>query len=183
MYHLLPLAEKRLLLSEYKTRFLIVSLVALLVLILLGIVFLLPSLFLADAKNQAVNSRIKILKDTVLSKQDSTISTIFESTKSDLKLLTSGQDSLSLRTLLETIINDRISGISIRSFSFSRIEADGSILATIKGVYTERDSLVAFRKSLEREKIFNRVDLPISSLAKSKNADFTIELVASEPKK
>jgi hypothetical protein len=41
---------------------------------------------------------------------------------------------------------------------------------------------VNFRKNLEREKMFTLVDLPVASLAKDRDAEFSMELTAVMPK-
>jgi len=178
MYHFLPLVEKRMLRREYRVRFVIVGSVLLSALILFGTVFLLPAWSVADIKEQTVEKRMEILRNTMLKKQDSTLNVLLDTTKNDIRLLRAGEDFLSFRTVLETLLSNRTSGVSLQSFSFSRISTEGDVGVVVRGVYRDRDALVNFRKNLEREKMFTRVDLPIASLAKGKNADFTIELTA-----
>ena len=178
MYHFLPLAEKRLLRQEYRIRFVIVALVVFSILVLLGTAFLLPTWFVANIKEQTVEKRMDILQHTISKKQDGALNTISDNTKSEIKLLRNGEDFVPFRTVLEIIIDNRSSGVSLQSFSFSRVNIDGDITVVVRGVYRDRDSLVNFRKNLEREKMFTRIDLPIANLAKGRDADFSIELTA-----
>lgn len=163
---------------EYRVRFIIVGAVLFSALVVLGIIFLLPAWSVADIKEQTVEKRMEILRNTMLKKQDSSLNGVLDTTKNDIRLLRTGEDFLPFRTVLETVLSNRTSGVSLQSFSFSRISAEGDVGVVVRGVYRDRDALVNFRKNLEREKMFTRVDLPIANLAKGKNADFTIELTA-----
>lgn len=182
MYHFLPLAEKRMLRQEYRVRFAIVGLVLFSGLLLLGTILLLPAWSVADIKEQTVEKRLEILQNAVSKKQDGVLNTILDTTRNDIHLLREGEGFLSFRTVMETILSDRSSGISLQSFSFLRISVEGDVGVVVRGVYRDRDALVNFRKNLEREKMFIRVDSPIANLAKGKNADFSIELTAVAPK-
>lgn len=182
MYHFLPLAEKRMLRQEYRVRFAVVGCMFFSMVAVFGVLLLLPAWFVADIQEQTVKKRIEILQNTVAKKQDAALSVLLDTTKSDIKLLMNGEDFLSFRTIMETILDNRTAGVSLHSFSFLRISAEGAVGVVLKGVYRDRDALVNFRKSLEREKMFTRVDFPISNLAKGKNADFSIELIAVNSK-
>ncbi len=163
-------------------RFVIVGLALLSASLLFGIILFLPAWSVADIKEQTVEKRIEILRNTVSEKQDGALSALLDNTRNEIQLLRTGEDFLPFRTVLETLLGNRTSGVSLQSFSFSRISAEGDVGITVRGIYRDRDALVNFRKNLEREKMFTRVDLPIANLAKGKNADFTIELTAVIPK-
>lgn len=182
MYHFLPLAEKRLLRREYRVRFAIVFLVVMSFVAVLGCAFILPAWILADIKEQTVEKRLAVAEDAVSRNQDGELNAILDSTKQEIKLLRNEEGFLPFRTVLETIIDNRTSGISLQQFSFSRISVESDVAVIVKGIYRDRDSLVNFRKNLEREKMFTRVDLPIASLAKGRDAEFSIELTAVSPK-
>jgi Tfp pilus assembly protein PilN len=182
MYHFLPLVEKRILRREYRVRFAIACLVVLSFVTMLGGVFILPAWILADIKEQTVDKRLSILHDVVTKKQNLELNVVLDNTKKEMKLLRSEEDFLSFRTVLGAVIENKTSGVSLQQFSFSRISAEGDVAISVRGVYRDRDSLVNFRKNLEREKFFTRVDLPIANLAKGRDAEFSIELTAVMPK-
>ncbi|TAK57035.1 hypothetical protein EPO17_03075 [Patescibacteria group bacterium] len=182
MYHFLPLAEKKLLRREYRIRFATVVLATLSFLVVLGGAFLLPSWFLADIKEQTVEKRMEIVQNAMAKKQDQQLNLVLENTKRELKLLRTGEDFLPFRGVLEAIIDNKTFGVSLQKFSFGRISVEGDMAVIVQGVSRDRDALVNFRKNLEREKMFTRVDLPIASLAKGRDAEFNIELTAVTPK-
>lgn len=75
-------------------------------------------------------------------------------------------------SVLERVGSRREPGISITSISLRRGAEKGAI--SISGRASTREALVAFAKSLQGEPSFSRVDLPVSSLAKSRDIPFSI---------
>jgi Tfp pilus assembly protein PilN len=182
MYHFLPLAEKRILRREYRVRFAVVCLVLFSFITTLGATFIMPAWILADIKEQTVDKRLSILHDAVVKKQGGELGVVLDNTKQDMKLLRNEEGFLPFRTVLETVIDNRTPGVSLRQFSFGRISVEGDVAVSVRGVSRDRDSLVNFRKNLEREKMFTLVDLPVASLAKDRDAEFSMELTAVMPK-
>lgn len=67
--------------------------------------------------------------------------------------------------------------VTISTFGFARVEQKTTI--TITGVAATRASLASFRDTIEADANFADAILPISSLIKDKNLDFTMTLTST----
>ncbi|MDO8579559.1 MAG: hypothetical protein Q7R72_01675 [bacterium] len=77
-------------------------------------------------------------------------------------------------SVIEKIVSERGSGISISSLSMERKNDGWTVI--ISGKAVSREMLVDFSKKLAIVSSFSAVDLPVSSLAKSQDIPFTISL-------
>ncbi|MEK7163182.1 MAG: hypothetical protein AAB775_00505 [Patescibacteria group bacterium] len=79
-----------------------------------------------------------------------------------------------LVSIIEKIIREKESGISVSSLSMER-KNDGWTI-TVAGRAMSREALSNFSKKLAVMPSFSAVDLPVSSLAKSENISFIVSL-------
>lgn len=87
------------------------------------------------------------------------------------------EKSLSRRTatsILEDVAPRIPEGVSVRQFAYSLGEKE--ITVSILGTATTRAALIAFGDALRQSPLFSRVDVPVSSLAKNEDIDFTLTL-------
>lgn len=92
------------------------------------------------------------------------------------------EESLTRRTplsILEEIVPRIPAEVSVKQFSYS---AEGEeIVVTVLGKAATRNALIEFGNNLRQSALFSRVDVPIASLAKSENIEFSLTLSLSEP--
>ena len=85
-----------------------------------------------------------------------------------------------LTTLLDEVLKEQPSGITLTGFSYKRTD---SILA-LQGIASTRDLVVPFARSLESNQYFEKAPVPISNLAKNTNLEFSLSIeLAKQVKK
>jgi hypothetical protein len=83
-------------------------------------------------------------------------------------------DSKPMISILDRLTGRLTPGIILSGLTFKRSDGPGGII--VSGSARTRDGLVAFSKSLQGEASFQNVALPVSSLAKSTNIGFSINI-------
>lgn len=171
---LLPLQERILLRREYHTRITISFLFILCLALLVGI----SSLFLTYIKALSLESEIQNKANVVVKDKDSAdIKEIQQSVVKSLALLDSlnkEPKSVSLSDLISGVINMRGS-LKFTSFSVMKISTS-TYTINIQGLAPTRNSLLTFKTNFENLAPGNKVDLPVSTLAKSTNIAFSLQL-------
>ena len=81
---------------------------------------------------------------------------------------------LSPEMIVEPIISALPSGVTVSAISLG--ETDAGIKATVTGTSVTRDELLTFEENLEGVARFSVVDLPVSSLAKDTNINYSITI-------
>ncbi len=182
-YTLLPEHEMKSLRHEYRTRLFIVALFFISCGIALGIATLIPAYILSSAKEgRAQAEATELFKKNKVSGTAQAEKDLVRSQTIVKKIIVEeGRPMYS--DILQGILAYRSTYISITSLDLSRpTEVAGATGTTtpaeiiIQGKSATRESLVAFKKSLEGDKKFLKVELPLSDLAKSKNITFTMKL-------
>lgn len=132
-----------------------------------------PAYLLSAAKRDAI-----LVPDASLSEKAKAESKAIEgevrALKEKLSYAKADADNIALSSVLERIGARREPGISITSVALRRGAEKGAI--SISGKAATRDALVSFSKSLQGEPSFGSVNLPVSSLAKSKDIPFSISI-------
>ncbi len=176
---LLPLHERILLRREYHIRVTIVFLFMVCLAILIGI----SSLFMTYIKALSLETEIQEKANAVdVDKDSKDIKEIQQSVVKSLALL----DSLNKEKKVVQI-SDLIGGvIAMRGqLRFTALSASKVGTTTynisIQGVAPTRNSLLAFKSTFEGLAPGNKVDLPVSELAKSTNIQFSLQLKQELP--
>jgi hypothetical protein len=174
MHNLLSEKDKKIVHREYMLRVAAVTLILLLIAILISGAFLAPSYFIAVSKEKTALKNADIVEKLIeLREKDISVSALSE-TKDAINLLSINRNHAPLKSVIETIINGKPLGISIRSL-FYEVKGDKNII-TINGVSSKRENLLAFKKRLENENLFQSVVLPISNLASDEDIRFSINI-------
>lgn len=170
---LLPLHERILLRREYHVRITIVFLFMVCVSLLIGIASILPTY------TNALNMESEILNKTVKTK-DNTSAEVKEFQKNvarSLALLDSldkNDDSMIFHDIISGLISLRGS-LKFNNFSISKTGTT-TYAISLQGFAPNRNSLLSFKSNFESLNPDNKVDLPVSELAKSTNIQFSIQL-------
>lgn len=170
---LLPLQERVMLRREYHIRVTIVFLFMVCVSILVGIASLLPTYI--DAKQLEKDILAKSVKGN--EEQSADIKEFQKNVARSLSLLDSldkSKEPTTFSNIIYSVINMR-GGLKFSNFSVTK---NGTTTYTIQiqGLAPNRTALLNFKTNFEGLSPDNKVDLPVSELAKSSNIQFSIQL-------
>ncbi|MFA6158550.1 MAG: PilN domain-containing protein [Candidatus Paceibacterota bacterium] len=174
MFTFLPKDYRSEVLREHRTRLVIVCLGMLAAALLLGAILAFPTyLAVSFQKSSMIAEQARSQKELDSRKGDDvTLET--KRIKAKLAVLSLEAKHRPVVATLERILAQPRIGVSLAGITLHR-DADKGVI-TLQGEAKTRESLVAFSKSLQGEPSFSRVDLPVSSLAKSENIAFTIRI-------
>lgn len=180
MINLIPNKEKKVMVKDFYYRLVVVVLLMLSLVVFIASIVLLPSYFASSAK-KGISDKILDLElieeinatgqQTLLdvSALDNKLS-LFEKSKKDKFVV-------SERVINEILLN-KISNIKITQISFEDSEANGKQIS-IRGIAPSRERLTLFRRALEDNPLFKKIDLPISNFVKGSNIQFFLSLTPS----
>lgn len=176
---LLPLHERILLRREYHIRVTIVFLFMVCLALMIGI----SSLFITYVKALTLEAEIQEKANSLDNDKDSSdIKDIQQSVVKSLALLDSLNKEKKLvpnTDLIGGLINMRG---SLRFTAFSTAKTGTTTYSiNVQGVAPTRNSLLTFKSAFESLASGNRVDLPVSELAKSTNIQFSLQLKQELP--
>lgn len=179
-YTLLPEPEIRKLRWEYRIRFVVILILFISGAIIVGMLSLIPSYVLSG--NQGVLAE-KSVDELQKSRQARGIDQVEkELSKSALfvKQVKSDQAKVIFSELVQEVARQRSPQILLSSFEMSSVMNEGTTTVSIiiQGKALTREALLEFKKTLEADKKFVSVELPISDLAKSKDILFALRLTS-----
>lgn len=174
--NLLPKKDIKKVVWEHRRRVLVVSLIFLAFSMVLAILFVVPSLIVVWSAANGYEDQLaatKILVDLQRKQGGSDVLTDAQQ-KTDLL-----EEALLQRT--PTSILQEVSplvprGVEVKQFAYSWDGAENGASVSVKGTSDTRSSLIEFGDSLRQSDLFSRVEVPVSSLAKSNDIDFTLTL-------
>jgi hypothetical protein len=176
---LLPLHERVVLRREYYMRVAIVLCFMVSLSILIGVVSLFPTFIKtvseeSDAKNAEasvakapINQDLKIVQQKVVNSL-----ALLDSLKKD-------NDSPKISDLVKAILIMK-GEVKFNSFSAAK-EGTTTFTMSLQGVAPTRNELLSFKNNFEALSLENKIDLPVSSLAKSTNIQFSLQLKEKMP--
>ena len=84
--------------------------------------------------------------------------------------------------VIDKILSNKVSGIKIKSIFFEKDDISGGNIV-ISGIAENREILLLFRRTLEKDPSFENVDLPISNFVKGRDIEFNMSLISSSNEK
>lgn len=177
MINLLPLSEKKKILTEYRLRLGVVSVFAVAGLVLASLALLGPSYFLSISKHTLVSSdlaRLEAAHVGVPQAGDAVTEIKVVNKKVDIFLKTEKVPHLVFSETILKIIATKGAQVKIIGFMYDAVPDRERV--TLSGVAASRDSLAQFVEALKKDTTFTTVTLPISSYVKSTDIDFSIVL-------
>jgi hypothetical protein len=174
MANLLPIKERKRGQREYTLRLSAVILIFFITAVVFGSVLLLPSYFFAELKLKSVKEQSVLVQRAIELRGQDVSGVLLTGTKQKLIELDTAQTQISQITLINAVNANRGQGIMIRSYFYTYAKDENSI--KIFGTASTREALTSFSERLKQESLFSRIDLPVSSLAKDTNIDFSITL-------
>ena len=181
MFNLLPHQQRKIIYKEYNSRRIILAVNFLNLTGLIALVLLVPPFFLINLKQTAAREEIKNLEiETPELKNTAALELSALKTTSKLKLL-GDAPTLSSLSVWEKVISHKSASIKIKSFNYTNESA--GIHVFVSGTANSREALTNFARSLQGEPDFKDVNLPVSSLTRDKDLDFSISFRVGEEKK
>lgn len=178
MFNLLPKTEKEAIRREYRIRLATVVLWFSFATLVIGSLLLLPSWFLSAQKEKVAQSRFDALSQSIERRGAAGLEGVLLATKKQLELLAREAPKGLLYELIGAIASRRPKNISFESITVTDRSGEKRGIA-VTGLARDRDSLVLFSRALEGLPFLERVELPLSSLAKESDIPFSLNVTAS----
>ncbi len=175
MINLLPPEHRTSVEREYKFRLASAYILLISIAIFIGVVLLLPSYFFASTQERVAEQELAILESSSESVEREAINTQLRETKERLINLTRTEDKEPVFALIDTMSSHKQDEVSITNISYSRGNQGNSLLS-VGGVAATRDALLDFKRALETDTLFEEIELPVSSLAKEEDIQFSIQI-------
>jgi len=176
MANLLPLIEKKKIKREYRVRIGIVSLLFLSVLIIIAFVSLIPLYISSSYKLNDVLKQMESKKqETLYVDEKNNPIKITQDINNKLAVLEKKDSILPPSSdLITIVVGHKPNNVKINAIFYDRGLTDGKVV--LNGIARNRETLLSFLKSLEEDKIFTKVDLPISSFVEERDIEFSIRI-------
>ena len=174
MVNLLPIKNQRIVAWERRGRALLVVLLFSICSLVLLMFFLAPSLILARSAVGGFTNQLTATKTLVDLQRRQSGAEILTDIQVRSDLLKDVLSQRSLTSILQEVMPRIPSEVSLQQITYS---AQGKkISITLKGIAQTRNALTSLGDSLRSSPLFSRVDIPVSSLARSVDIDFTVTL-------
>lgn len=178
MINLIPNKEKKDKVKDFYFRLTVVSLMVFGFCVLVATASILPSYFLSSVKKNVIDTKLEMQKSEPLPAVDPSTLTVVTDLNSKLNLIENAEKNkyiVSLKIINE-IIAEKMSDIKITQISYDNTTVGGKKIS-IRGEALSRDRLLLFRRALENNPAFKKVDLPISNFVKGADIQFSLSLI------
>lgn len=180
MINLIPNEEKKKMVRGFYYRLIVVFLMAMTFGLFASIIAMTPSFFLSSVKKNLAADKLAMQKAEPVPLPDQvTLAAIDElNQKIDtIERARKNKFSVSERVVREIVLK-KMPDIKIFQITYANDPTDGKEI-TIRGTAPNRERLLAFRRVLEDDPLFKKVDLPISNFVKGSNIQFSLSLTPS----
>jgi hypothetical protein len=166
--------------KEYTFRFVNILLFFVISVCIFLAIALIPSYITVSMEKNILEQSLNNLKNSDVSKEKGELLTKTTHINSELVLFK--QTSPKYSVYLENLITKQIKGIEMSNISFAekKIEDKHFIQIDIKGNAMSREILVSYANLIRTDDLFEKVDLPISSLARESNIPFSIVVTTKD---
>lgn len=180
MINLIPNQEKKRKVKDFYFRLAAVFIAALGFCAAVGAVSLLPTYFLSSAERALVLEKLSAQQNEPLTEADQNLSAVAEGLNNKLTLVESAEKSRYLvsHKVVNEIIVHKMSDIKIMRLTYQNDPTAGRKV-TVYGRAPSRERLYLFRRALEDDVAFKKVELPISNFVKGSNIEFSLSLIPS----
>lgn len=180
MINLIPNEEKERMTKDFYLRFITMFFVMLSVSVLIASILILPAYFFSLIGKDVVDTKLKSQENEAISLPDKNTLMVIKDLESKLNLIENDtKDKYIFSTkVINQIILKKISNIKITEISYQNDKQTGKKIG-ISGRASSREILLAFRRALEDDPAFSKVDLPISNFVKGSDIRFYLTLIPS----
>ena len=175
MINLIPNEKKKEKIRNFYFRFAVVSLSALGSALFIAAIAILPAFILSSVKK---NSALKLQAETAQSgSMESQALLEIKDLTTELDLLDKSKKDKYLvsKEVISAIILKKMPDIKITEIAYENNLGEGKKV-NLRGRAPSRERLLLFRRALEGDPAFSKVDLPISNFIKGSNIEFYLSL-------
>lgn len=181
MFNLLPLDVQKSVSSEYRLRTVSACLIALAVLVFLAGVSLIPAYVSSINQAKLFETQYRSVHEVATQQTDDTVTKLLSATKAKLDLSRPYLETSAVSEMVSRVVEHQTAGIALTAFRFGADELAEGVRArkiTLAGRAADRLSLLHFYQSLQAEKKFKSVVLPVPDFQKPTDIDFTISFMS-----
>jgi len=180
MINLIPNQEKKRKVKDFYFRLVVVCFFVLGFCFLVAFVSILPSYFLSSVNKNLVNKKLEMQKNEPVPLIDQNSLATIEGLNKKLSLIEKAEKNKYFvsQKIINEIILKKTSDIKIEQIFYENSISGGKKIS-IRGVSPSRERLLLFRRALEDDATFKKVDLPISNFVKGSNIEFSLTLIPS----
>ncbi len=180
MINLIPNEEKKRMIKDFYLRLVTMSFVMLSISVLISSVLILPAYFFSLIGKDTIDAKLKLQESESISLPDQNTLMVIKDLETKLNLIENDiKDKYVFSTkVINQIILKKISNIKITEISYQKDAQTGKKIG-ISGRASNREILLAFRRALEDDPAFSKVDLPISNFVKGSDIRFYLTLIPS----
>lgn len=173
MFKLLTDESREKVSQEYKTRRLIVIILALILIAVIAIIGLMPSYILSNSREQEATEHLKLTAEIDNQEEGRELRTWLTDTNKKLVTLAPSLDVDRPSDFIEDVIDLKPVGAKITSFSWSKIK--DKVILSVSGTASDRQNLLRFENNIKNSILFSDVTLPISDFANDRDISFQIK--------
>ena len=178
MINLIPNEEKKKKVKDFYFRLAVVFWAVLGCSMIIASVAILPSYFLSSVKKNLVNTKLEAQKreiDPLLGQE--TLAVVSDLEKK-LKIIEDAEQNKYIisQSVIGKIVLKKMPDIKITGIVYES-NYPGSKTISVNGTAGSRERLLLFRRALENDVAFKKVDLPISNFIKGSNIKFSLSLI------
>ncbi|MEK7089102.1 MAG: hypothetical protein AAB913_03150 [Patescibacteria group bacterium] len=179
MINLIPNEEKKKMSKDFYFRLVTMFFVMLSVSLLIASILILPSYFFSSIEENVINTKLK-LQEKFVSLLDQNTLKIISDLENKLNLVENYEKNKSTFStkIINEIILKKIPNIKITGI-FYQNDSQTSKKISVSGKASSREILLSFRRALEDDMAFSKVDLPISNFVKGSDIKFYLSLIPS----
>jgi hypothetical protein len=180
MINLIPNQEKKKKVKDFYFRLVVVFFAVLGSSVLVGSAAILPSYFLSSVKKNLSESKLEAQKAESAPLVDQSTLLTVEELNSKLSLIENAEKNKYLVSLkvINEIMAKKMPDIKITQIVYDNATVGGKKIS-IRGIASSRERLLLFRRALEDNPAFKKVDLPISNFVKGSNIQFSLSIIPS----
>ncbi|MCX6751391.1 MAG: hypothetical protein NT161_01325 [Candidatus Nomurabacteria bacterium] len=182
MINLIPNEEKKKMSKDFYFRLITVFFAMLGISLLVASIAILPSYFLSSAEENAINTKLELQNNETIPLPDQNTLMAIKDLKNKLSQIENIQKTLvnvnDFKQVINEIIFKKTSNIKITAIFYKKDPQAGEEIK-ISGLASSREVLLSFRRALEDDIAFSKIDLPISNFVKGSNIKFSLSLIPS----
>ncbi|GMU73830.1 MAG: hypothetical protein AMXMBFR44_0290 [Candidatus Campbellbacteria bacterium] len=179
MVNLLPTNDVKRVLWEHRRRIGIIAIALTSIATVLALLFAIPSAIITWSGVAGFDAQLQATKTLVDLQRKQGGGDVLIDLSSRSNLLEAALSQRTPTSILEDVVPRIPSGVRVMQISYTY--GDSGVTVSVLGTATTRAALIAFGNNLRQSALFSRVDVPISSLARSEDIDFGLTLSLSEP--
>jgi hypothetical protein len=178
MINLIPNEEKKKMSKDFYLRLVTVFFVMLSISLLIASIVILPTYFIFSAEENSFNTKLELQNNESIPLLDQNTLVVIKDLGNKLNLIENTQKNefVFSQKVINEIILKKISSIKITEISYQNNSQTGRKI-NISGKAPSREVLLSFRRALENDVAFSKVDLPISNFVKGSNIEFYLSLI------